>query len=56
MGGYSEKCPHCAKWFLSRGALNDHIKAKHPEQPRLTPNDRPNFGDSPSQGKGSEQP
>ena len=30
MGGYSEKCPYCDKWVTVRGALRDHIKAKHP--------------------------
>lgn len=28
MGGYSEKCPHCPKWFTGPG-IKDHIKAKH---------------------------
>lgn len=30
MGGYSEKCPACEKWFIKPGIV-DHIKAKHPE-------------------------
>mgnify|MGYP001056020014 CR=1 FL=1 len=55
MGGYSEKCPHCEKWFLSRDAANDHIKAKHPEKTQSTPKDRPNLGTNSSQGKGDGQ-
>lgn len=25
MGGQSFKCPHCAKWFLTRGQVRDHL-------------------------------
>lgn len=27
MGGYSDKCPTCGKWYTDRGALADHKKA-----------------------------
>lgn len=27
MGGYSEKCPLCERWFRDRGALVDHVKS-----------------------------
>ena len=27
MGGFSDKCPHCGKWYTNRGALGDHIKS-----------------------------
>lgn len=29
MGGYSKKCPYCDSWFLSPGAVWNHVKAKH---------------------------
>lgn len=29
MGGFSEKCPFCDKWFLVHGACREHVKAKH---------------------------
>jgi|ERR1041385_57435 hypothetical protein len=29
MGGQSFKCPHCDKWFLSKGQLHDHLKGRH---------------------------
>jgi hypothetical protein len=29
MGGQSFKCPMCDKWYLVKGSLRDHIKAKH---------------------------
>jgi len=32
MGGYSEKCLYCDKWFTVPGAIQDHIKAKHPDK------------------------
>jgi hypothetical protein len=45
MGGYSEKCPHCERWFTTgRPALNSHIRATHPGNRSLTPYDLPDFG------------
>jgi hypothetical protein len=29
MGGQSFKCPFCAKWFLSRRSLRDHVKGRY---------------------------
>lgn len=29
MGGMSVPCFQCDRWFLSRGALQDHVEAKH---------------------------
>lgn len=44
MGGFSEGCPWCDKWVDVRGALDDHVKAKHPEKlPELRIMRRPLF-------------
>lgn len=32
MGGYSECCSYCDKWFTKANALQDHVKGKHPKQ------------------------
>lgn len=29
MGGQSFKCPRCAKWFLNKQSLGDHLRDSH---------------------------
>lgn len=32
MGGYSEMCPYCERWWTKPQGIGDHVKAKHPER------------------------
>lgn len=32
MGGYSEKCPFCGKWYINPRAIKDHVNGKHPKE------------------------
>jgi len=36
MGGYSEQCSHCGKWFLNPRGLHNHIDSKHSYKAALT--------------------
>lgn len=41
MGGYSEKCPYCDRWFTDRYAIHQHERAKHPDAFQPTELDPP---------------
>jgi len=45
MGGYSEKCLYCDKWFISSPkAISDHVKVKHPNKHEEWKKIREEFG------------